>query len=35
MPMDTATAASELRTSRENIYKWRYRAIQKLKGELE
>ena len=35
MPMDTATAASELHTSRENIYKWRYRAIQKLKGELK
>jgi RNA polymerase sigma factor (sigma-70 family) len=34
MPMDSATAASELRTSRENVYKWRYRAIQKLKAEL-
>ncbi|HEU4833536.1 MAG TPA: sigma-70 family RNA polymerase sigma factor [Pyrinomonadaceae bacterium] len=35
MPMDTATAANELRASRENVYKWLYRAIQKLKGELE
>ena len=35
MPMDTATIVSELRTSRENIYKWRFRAIQKLKTELK
>jgi RNA polymerase sigma factor (sigma-70 family) len=35
MPMDSAKAARELRTSRENVYKWRYRAIQKLKAELE
>lgn len=33
MPMDSATAASELSTSRENIYKWRFRALQKLKAE--
>ncbi|HSE19779.1 MAG TPA: sigma-70 family RNA polymerase sigma factor [Pyrinomonadaceae bacterium] len=35
MPMDSATAARELQTTRDNVYKWRYRAIQKLKGELE
>jgi RNA polymerase sigma factor (sigma-70 family) len=35
MPMDTGTAAIELHTSRENVYKLRYRAIQKLKRELE
>jgi len=36
MPMDTATAANELRTSRENVYKWKFRAIQTLKkAELE
>lgn len=34
MPMDTATAANELRTSREKVYKWLFRAIQKLKDEL-
>lgn len=35
MPMDSATAARELRTSRENVYKWKLRAIQTLKAELE
>lgn len=35
MPMDSATAANELRTSRENIYKWKFRAIQTLKAELK
>jgi RNA polymerase sigma factor (sigma-70 family) len=35
MPMDTAAAANELRTSRENVYKWKFRAIQTLKAELE
>jgi RNA polymerase sigma factor (sigma-70 family) len=34
MPMDSATAASELQTSRAHVYKWRCRAIQKLKVEL-
>ena len=34
MPMDSATAASELHTTCDNVYKWRYRAMQKLKGEL-
>ena len=35
MPMDSATAANELRTSRENVYKLKFRAIQTLKAELE
>ena len=35
MPMDSAAVANELRTSRENIYKWRSRAIQKLKADLQ
>jgi RNA polymerase sigma factor (sigma-70 family) len=35
MPMDSATAANELRTSRENVYKWKFRAIQTLKAELK
>jgi len=35
MPMDSATAAHELRTSRENVYKWKFRAIQTLKAEFE
>jgi RNA polymerase sigma factor (sigma-70 family) len=34
MPMDSATAASELNTSRKNFYKWRFLAIRKLKAEL-
>jgi RNA polymerase sigma factor (sigma-70 family) len=33
MPMDSTTAASELSTSRDKIYKWRFRALQKLKAE--
>lgn len=35
MPMDAATTASELRTSLKNVYKWRFRARQKLKSELK
>lgn len=35
MPMDSATIARELRTSRDNVYKWHFRALQKLKAELE
>ena len=35
MPMDTATIARELRTSRDNVYKWHFRALQKLKAELK
>jgi hypothetical protein len=34
MPMNSETAATQLNTSRENIYKWRFRAIQRLKAEL-
>lgn len=35
MPMDSATIATELRATRENVYKWRSGAIQKLRAELE
>src|SRR4029078_10185159 len=31
MPMDGATVADELRASRENVYKWRFRALRRLK----
>lgn len=34
MPMDTASAARELGATRENVYKWRFRAIRRLKTEL-
>lgn len=34
MPMDTASVADELRASRENVHKWRFRAIHRLKTEL-
>ena len=34
MPMDIATVAEELRASRENVYKWRFRATRRLKAEL-
>lgn len=34
MPMDSAGLADELGTSRENVYKWRFRAIRRLKTEL-
>jgi RNA polymerase sigma factor (sigma-70 family) len=34
MPMDGAGVANELRASRENIYKWRFRALRRLKTEL-
>lgn len=34
MPMNGADVADELRTSRENVYKWRHRAIRRLKTEL-
>ena len=34
MPMDTASVAEELRASRKNVYKWRFRAILRLKTEL-
>jgi RNA polymerase sigma factor (sigma-70 family) len=35
MPMDGAAVADELRTSSENVYKWRFRAIRRLKTELK
>jgi RNA polymerase sigma factor (sigma-70 family) len=35
MPMDTATAAHELNTSRQNVSKWLHRAIRKLRKELK
>lgn len=34
VPMDSAGVAKELRASRENVYKWRFRAIRRLKTEL-
>lgn len=30
MPMESASVAEELRVSRENVYKWRFRAIRRL-----
>jgi|SRR5215213_7210258 len=30
MPMDSAAVADELKASRENVYKWRFRAIRRL-----
>jgi RNA polymerase sigma factor (sigma-70 family) len=35
MPMDNASMANELGATRENVYKWRFRAIRRLKIELE
>ena len=34
MPMDGAAVADELGASRENVHKWRFRAIRHLKAEL-
>lgn len=34
MPMNGASLAEELKASRENVYKWRFRAICRLKTEL-
>jgi hypothetical protein len=34
MPMDGASVADELKASRENVYKRRFRAIRRLKTEL-
>jgi RNA polymerase sigma factor (sigma-70 family) len=34
MPMNGASVAQELKASRENVYKWRFRAIRRLKSEL-
>jgi len=35
MPMNGASVAAELKASRENVYKWRFRAIRRLKTELQ
>jgi RNA polymerase sigma factor (sigma-70 family) len=35
VPMDSASVAAELNASRDNVYKWRFRAIQRLKAEFE
>jgi RNA polymerase sigma factor (sigma-70 family) len=35
MPMDSGGIADELRTSRENVHKWRFRAIRRLKIQLK
>jgi RNA polymerase sigma factor (sigma-70 family) len=34
MPMDSVSIAAELRASRENVYKWRFRALRHLRSEL-
>jgi RNA polymerase sigma factor (sigma-70 family) len=34
VPMDSAAVAAELNASRDNVYKWRFRAVQRLKAEL-
>jgi len=34
MPMNGSSVAEELKASRENVYKWRFRAIRRLKTEL-
>ena len=34
MPMDSAEVADELGAARENVHKWRFRAIRRLKTEL-
>jgi RNA polymerase sigma factor (sigma-70 family) len=34
MPMDSAGVATELGASRENVHKWRFRAIRRLRTEL-
>ena len=35
MPMDSAQLADELKTSRDNVYKWRFRAIRRLRNDLK
>jgi RNA polymerase sigma factor (sigma-70 family) len=35
MPMNGASVAEEVGASRENVYKWRFRAIRRLKTELQ
>jgi len=34
MPMDTDALVAELKTHRENVYKWRFRAIHRIRTEL-
>ena len=34
LPMDSAAVAAELNATRDNVYKWRFRAVQRLKSEL-
>jgi hypothetical protein len=34
MPMDSTAVAAELNASRNNVYKWRFRSLQRLKAEL-
>ena len=35
MPLNSADVADELRASRENVYKWRFRALRRLKTEMQ
>jgi len=35
MPMNGASVAAELNASRQNVYKWRFRAVRRLKTELQ
>lgn len=35
MPMDGGSVAEELRASRENVHKWRFRAMRRLRTELK
>ena len=35
MPMDSSGVAAELDASRDNVYKWRFRAIQRLRAEFD
>jgi RNA polymerase sigma factor (sigma-70 family) len=34
IPMDATTLGAQLNASRDNVYKWRFRAIQRLRAEL-
>ena len=34
VPMDSSTVAAELNATRDNVYKWRFRAVRRLKEEL-
>lgn len=34
VPMDSAAVAAELNATRDHVYKWRFRAVQRLKAEL-